>query len=691
MGGYANSQNGLMSGRITNSCEIINVVSRTSRQVAPMHDARAEFQALVLPNGNVLVVSGIGDGDYTSGCEVYDPARDTWTIVGYLNTPRRQHAAAMLDDHRVLVVGGMVWSASGSSIAEILDIATGTATTVTPYPFAFNLGVAGYTSRGHVLVTGGRIAGASSLRNNEVYWYDTTNDAWVFTGNLRYRECVIVPVQLLDGRLLLAGGSLDDFAPGAGDDIEIETGDTMRVLGHFARPRTWHCACQWNVDTVVAFGGHDYTSGGAPFSSSEWIDVRSGTSTLGPDMSVARKYAAGAAVRVPSCWRTSGNPGILAIGGLDASGHSTSSVEILGSQTNALTPRIQPINSLRLCGPGDSITLDAGAGYGSYAWSTGDTSRSIVVRTPGISGCTVHVDSCSGSAQVQVTRALAPTITGTGALTCAPDDSVTLTLSSGYQSYLWSTGSRAHAIVVHAPGTYSATVTDTGGCVFTVAYTVTGVAGIALAVDTTLEGNAWWRDTLWTGHEHCGRVWVRNTGVSPAALTRLALRSGMPVTVPAGQLPRTVDPGTAVAIVVCLTRTSVGRVFDTLDVGDTCTVASLPITLTSADLPSTGLCHPYQELDTTALAIASPYPNPATSTLAIPIAARGMAGSARIVRVRLESMLGELIATRELRVTAGEPSGGEASFDVARLATGVYRLRIDDGRRVTSRIVVVSR
>ncbi len=49
-----------------------------------------------------------------------------------------------------------------------------------------------------------------------------------------------------------------------------------------------------------------------------------------------------------------------------------------------------------LC-PGDSVLLDAGAGYDSYRWTTGDTTQSIVVMNPGDYGVTVLVGLCSGS------------------------------------------------------------------------------------------------------------------------------------------------------------------------------------------------------------------------------------------------------------------------------------------------------
>ena len=59
---------------------------------------------------------------------------------------------------------------------------------------------------------------------------------------------------------------------------------------------------------------------------------------------------------------------------------------------SSLKPQIAA-SGYALCG-GDSLTLDAGAGYASYAWNTGATSEEIVVTAPGM--YTVHVADATG-------------------------------------------------------------------------------------------------------------------------------------------------------------------------------------------------------------------------------------------------------------------------------------------------------
>lgn len=78
--------------------------------------------------------------------------------------------------------------------------------------------------------------------------------------------------------------------------------------------------------------------------------------------------------------------------------------------TVAVTVHPAPAPSITALGPtsfciGDSVILEAAEGYSSYRWSTGDTSRSIVVRLSGTYSITVEsVHGCTGTTEaVEVT------------------------------------------------------------------------------------------------------------------------------------------------------------------------------------------------------------------------------------------------------------------------------------------------
>ena len=113
-------------------------------------------------------------------------------------------------------------------------------------------------------------------------------------------------------------------------------------------------------------------------------------------------------------------------------------------------------------------------GAASYLWSTGETTASIDVTTPGTYSVTV-TDSDNGcdvtSADVVITQDITvPTVTVTPTATELTCDVTTITIASapvvqGAASYLWSTGETTASIDVTTPGTYSVVVTDSdNGC-----------------------------------------------------------------------------------------------------------------------------------------------------------------------------------------------------------------------------------
>ncbi len=117
---------------------------------------------------------------------------------------------------------------------------------------------------------------------------------------------------------------------------------------------------------------------------------------------------------------------------------------------------------------GRSVMLDAGAGYASYAWSNGDTTRRISVDRPGryvVMVTTEH--GCTGSATIDVIEGLAPhpMISPAGTISICYGDSVMLDAGAGYASYVWSNGERARRISVRDTGTYRVTVTSKEGCI----------------------------------------------------------------------------------------------------------------------------------------------------------------------------------------------------------------------------------
>jgi hypothetical protein len=116
--------------------------------------------------------------------------------------------------------------------------------------------------------------------------------------------------------------------------------------------------------------------------------------------------------------------------------------------------------------PGGSLTLDGGPGFGSYAWSTGESTQAIAISGPGTYALTVTSPgfACSGQAAVQVTEAAFPDPLISGPTGFCRDSTIVLNAGPGFAGYLWSDGSTAQTLNVNTAGTYEVTVTDGLGC-----------------------------------------------------------------------------------------------------------------------------------------------------------------------------------------------------------------------------------
>ncbi len=125
---------------------------------------------------------------------------------------------------------------------------------------------------------------------------------------------------------------------------------------------------------------------------------------------------------------------------------------------------------------GSSITLDAGAGFASYLWNTGASTRSISVSTAGTYAVTVTTGSgCTGTDNVVVVSLPTPTVNILGPTAVCTGGNVTLDAGAGFSSYNWSTGATTRTITINSPGTYTVTVTNASTCTASDAHVVVGV------------------------------------------------------------------------------------------------------------------------------------------------------------------------------------------------------------------------
>ncbi|MFI5131770.1 MAG: gliding motility-associated C-terminal domain-containing protein, partial [Chitinophagales bacterium] len=115
---------------------------------------------------------------------------------------------------------------------------------------------------------------------------------------------------------------------------------------------------------------------------------------------------------------------------------------------------------------GDSLVLDAGLGFQTYAWSTGASIQQIIVKTAGeysIMGTTINGCKSRDTLSVQQVFALPDPQLTKDPILCE-GSSTPLRAASGFVSYQWNTGATTPVINVQDIGSYSVNVEDSHGC-----------------------------------------------------------------------------------------------------------------------------------------------------------------------------------------------------------------------------------
>ncbi|MCX6232249.1 MAG: gliding motility-associated C-terminal domain-containing protein [Bacteroidetes bacterium] len=122
-------------------------------------------------------------------------------------------------------------------------------------------------------------------------------------------------------------------------------------------------------------------------------------------------------------------------------------------------------NDTSIC-QGSSFNLNAGNPGCSYSWSTGQTTQSITITTPGTYTVTVvNSSGCIGKDTININFAQNPIINlGNDTSICQGNIKI-LNAGNPGSSYNWSTGQTSQTINVSVSGTYSVKVTNSSGCI----------------------------------------------------------------------------------------------------------------------------------------------------------------------------------------------------------------------------------
>jgi len=229
--------------------ELWDPSTNTWRATASLNRPRADFAAVALADGRVLVTGGLHRGAPTAGEDpnhacigqdsvsysstyLYDPrtGHETWSRTGLLGTARTDPAIAVLPDGRVLVTGGYYESGMTSLTGDVTLADVGPDFTVPP------------------------------LATAELF--DPATGTWSSTGPMHYARYGAAAATLADGRVLVAGGDTFDSVTRSAA-LYDPASNSWSTLPPMPEPRAGGATVALPDGSVLLVGGHDNLQGDA--------------------------------------------------------------------------------------------------------------------------------------------------------------------------------------------------------------------------------------------------------------------------------------------------------------------------------------------------------------------------------------------------------------------------------------------
>jgi hypothetical protein len=257
------------------TAEVYDPVSGTfSPTSGPMTEARQRFAAVPLAGGNVLLAGGQRIANPTpvplASAETYDATTGTFTAAGSLGTARSGPEAVLLPDGTVLVAGGYS-GAAYLGTALIYDPSTRLFTPTGPMTFATWSGTATLLLDGRVLVAGGQ-AGFNTLNAVDLFTA-AGGGTFAATGSMGSQRAFQSASLLPGGKVVMAGGTNGATIVSSAEFYDPATGTFADALGQGLNGARYRQTATGLLDGRVLVAGGNSGVAGALRSAEIWTNV----------------------------------------------------------------------------------------------------------------------------------------------------------------------------------------------------------------------------------------------------------------------------------------------------------------------------------------------------------------------------------------------------------------------------------
>ena len=260
-GGTGNANNALASS------ELYSSASGTWTSTGEMNVARVSARAVLLPNGAVLTMGGciVNDcvGSTTKSAEIYNPASGTWSVTGSMKIARAEFVAVLLPTGKILVAGGCTsYDVNGclavTTAAELYNPTTGAWSSTGAMRAARMATTATVLINGKALIAGGQTAASDALGSSELY--NPATGTFVLTGRLITPRSGHTATLLKSGMVLMAGGENVNGVSISKAELYNPATGTYAATGNMPSSRQEHVAVMLSNGSVLVSGGNNVTT-----------------------------------------------------------------------------------------------------------------------------------------------------------------------------------------------------------------------------------------------------------------------------------------------------------------------------------------------------------------------------------------------------------------------------------------------